>query len=223
MLVFMQVFLTPGLILQAYSQGLFPMADRASDTEVHWVCPEKRGQLSIGGMHVSRSLKRLVRRFPFEIRVDHDFAGVMKACAAETADRSETWINGPIYDVFCELHEMGYAHSVECWRGDELVGGLYGLAIGQVFCGESMFSRESNASKIALVHLAARLHAGGFQILDTQFVNDHLTQFGVYEVSHEDYCAALVPALQSSADFTLAGRGEQWLASAYLDHLVAAQ
>lgn len=199
----MQLVLTPELILEAYRQGLFPMAYNAESPYVHWICPEERGQLSISDIHFSKKLKKTVRRAPYDIRVNTDFSGVIALCAENTADRPETWINDSICDVFIKLHKQGHVHSVEAWLDGELVGGLYGLAIGGAFFGESMFSRATDASKICLVHLVARLWKGGFALLDTQFVNDHLKQFGVYEVPHETYKLQLDSALKETGDFAL--------------------
>jgi len=196
----MQIILTPEILLAAYSQGLFPMAESANNPYVHWFCPEMRGQLSVADMHIPRSLKKSVRQVkikgnPYDIRINTDFKSVIKACAEQTNSRTETWINPPIIDAYCELHELGHAHSVECWQYDDLVGGLYGIAIGGAFFGESMFSRRTNASKVALVHLVARLYHAGYEILDTQFTNEHLEQFGVFEISYQDYMKQLEPAL----------------------------
>lgn len=202
----MTYLLNEALVLQAYRDGLFPMAYSANSQEIQWICPEKRGQLSITEMHIPRSLERIVRRFPFDVRINSDFRQVIELCGAATHDRPDTWINATIRDVFCQLHQSGHAHSVECWQDGQMVGGLYGLAIGQVFCGESMFSRVSNASKIALVHLVARLWAGGFKILDTQFTNSHLDQFGVFEVPHEAYIRVAQYCYGQQADFMLAGQ-----------------
>lgn len=177
------------------------MADDAADQELYWYDPDMRGQLSITDLHVPHSLKKLVRKHPFDVRIDTAFTDVITACAESTKDRPSTWINDVIWHLFIDLHEMGFAHSVECWKDDELVGGLYGLAIGGAFFGESMFSRQSNASKIALVHLVARLRAGGFTLLDTQYVNDHLKQFAVYEVSRADYHEQLAEALKVDGNF----------------------
>jgi leucyl/phenylalanyl-tRNA--protein transferase len=179
------------------------MAYNAESPYVHWICPEERGQLSISDIHFSKKLKKTVRRAPYDIRINTDFSGVIASCAENTADRPETWINDSICDVFIKLHKQGHAHSVEAWLDDELVGGLYGLAIGGAFFGESMFSRARDASKICLVHLVARLWKGRFTLLDTQFVNDHLKQFGVYEVPHETYKLQLDSALKETGDFAL--------------------
>ncbi|MFK7839863.1 MAG: leucyl/phenylalanyl-tRNA--protein transferase [Bdellovibrionales bacterium] len=206
----MQLILTPELILEAYSQGLFPMAYSAESPYVHWVCPEERGQLSIEAIHFPKRLIKTIRSGSYIVRINTDFSGVIAMCAENTSDRPETWINDSIRDVFIQLHKRGHAHSIEAWcyddEGEErLVGGLYGLAIGGAFFGESMFSRATDASKIALAHLVARLWKGGFQLLDTQFVNDHLKQFGVYEIAHDDYIQILHRAIQRDADFHLIG------------------
>jgi len=205
----MQLILTPELILEAYKQGLFPMAYNAESPYIHWICPEERGQLSITDIHFPKRLIKTIRRGPYTIKINGDFSGVIAMCAETNAGRPETWINESIRDVFIQLHKAGHAHSVEAWRmgedGEELVGGLYGLAIGGAFFGESMFSRATDASKICLAHLVARLWKGGFTVLDTQFVNDHLKQFGVYEVSHEQYKMQLDEAIEVSADFHLGG------------------
>ena len=202
---FMQLILTPELILEAYAQGLFPMAYNAESPYIHWICPEERGQLSITDIHFSKRLIKTIRSAPYIIKTNTDFSGVIAMCAENTDTRPETWINDPIRDVFIKLHKAGHAHSIEAWHdtedGEVLVGGLYGLAIGSAFFGESMFSRANDASKICLAHLVARLWKGGFTLLDTQFVNDHLKQFGVYEVPHKEYKAQLDQALAIEADF----------------------
>ncbi len=201
----MQMILTPELLLEAYRQGLFPMSYSAHSPYIHWICPEDRGQLSIDETHIPQRLLKTIRTAPYEIKIDTDFAGVIEVCAQATPDRPETWINDSIKDVFIKLHAQGYAHSVECWRDGELVGGVYGLSIGGAFFGESMFTRARDASKVALIHLAARLWKGGYTLLDTQFVNDHLVQFGVYEIPFKDYKKRLGNAISVSADFGLRG------------------
>ena len=215
----MQLVLTPELLLEAYAQGLFPMAYNAQSPYVHWICPEERGQLSITEMHIPRRLLKTVRNAPYDIKINADFEGVIRGCAEARSDRPETWINGSIMKAFMQLHQKGFAHSVECWHGGKLVGGLYGLALGSAFFGESMFSRSRDASKIALVHLAARLWKGGFTLLDTQFVNDHLKQFGVYEIPYKQYKIRLKNALEKDADFLLHGTDldEAQLIQAYLE------
>lgn len=190
-------------ILDAYASGYFPMADPGERVNFHWYDPELRGQLSIEALHIPRKLEKLARSMPFEITADKDFEGVIRGCAEETEDRPQTWINEGIIALFTALHDAGHAHSVECWKDGALVGGVYGLALGGLFCGESMFSRVSGGSKIALIHLCARLWKGGFTVLDTQFINPHLLQFGAYEISHESYQRALARSLPVRADFTL--------------------
>ncbi len=217
----MQLVLTPELLIEAYKQGLFPMAYSADSPYVHWICPEERGQLSIGGLHISKSMKKAVlkntkRNNSCNIRINTAFEEVMRKCAAKKDDRPETWINEPIIEAYCKLQASGFAHSVECWKGDKLVGGLYGVAIGGAFFGESMFSRARDASKIALVHLCARLWKAGYEVLDTQFVNDHLKQFGVYEISHGAYIDGLRGALKLETDFMLEGLSEADLVQDYL-------
>lgn len=213
----MQLVLTPELILEAYRHGLFPMAYSGDSPYVHWICPEMRGQLSIECLHIPRRLMTTVKRAPFDIRVDTAFEAVIRACGESHDKRPETWINENIIESFCSLHERGHAHSVECWSDGKLVGGVYGLKIGAVFFGESMFSRTRDASKVALVHLAARLWKGGFQILDTQFVNDHLEQFGVYEIEHSQYLADLERVIDSSADFVLRDMKQDDILKSYLE------
>lgn len=215
----MQLILTPELLLEAYRQGLFPMAYNAESPHIHWICPEERGQLSITDIHFSKSLLKTVRSEFYNVRIDTAFAETIEACAQTTPSRPETWINEPIKKAFIDLHEQGHAHSVECWQDGQLVGGLYGLAIGGAFFGESMFSRARDASKVALVHLVARLWKGGFTLLDTQFVNDHLKQFGVYEIPFNEYKTRLNDALAVKGDFTLENTpmSEKELVSEYLN------
>lgn len=212
----MQLVLTTELLLEAYRQGLFPMAYSAGSPYIHWICPERRGQLSITDIHIPRRLKKTVLANPYEIRIDTAFADVIKACAEKATNRPETWINQPIIDAYCRLHADGYGHSIECWKNDKLVGGLYGLAVGGAFFGESMFSTMRDASKIALVHLAARLWRGGFTLLDTQFINDHLLQFSAYEVPHKEYIKQLKVAMNGLADFHLDGMDEAQIVRDYL-------
>ena len=193
--------LTPQLLLQAYSIGYFPMSEDRYAREVFWVRPDVRGVLPIRGLHVPRSLKKRVRQAPFEIRTDTDFGAVMEGCAAPQTHREQTWINPAILNAYGELHAMGFAHSVEAWQDGEMVGGLYGVAIGGAFFGESMFSRVTDASKVCLVHLAARLVAGGYVLHDTQFTTDHLKRFGAEDVPARDYAARLQAALAVRGDF----------------------
>ncbi len=217
----MQIVMTSEILLAAYAQGLFPMADSADSDYVHWYCPERRGQLSIPHMHIPRRLKKSVRQMkisamPYEIHINRDFRTVMQKCAEISASRKETWINQKIIDAYCELNQSGHAHSLETWQEGKLAGGLYGVSIGGAFFGESMFSNARDASKVALVHLAARLHHAGFQILDTQFTNDHLEQFGVYELEYEDYLSRLQPALDLSCRFDFSVPSEKSLIQNYV-------
>ncbi len=193
--------LTPELLLRAYAIGIFPMAEGREHTELHWIDPELRGILPLDGFHIPRKLKRMVRRKDFEITCDAAFAEIIRACAEQVSDRPDTWINPTIERLYTELHEAGFAHSVECWRGGELVGGLYGVSLGAAFFGESMFSRAPDASKIALVHLVERLRRGGYRLLDTQFVTPHLSRFGVVEIPRQEYRALLATAITTRARF----------------------
>ena len=183
--------ITPDILLRAYSIGLFPMAESADDPEIFWVEPELRGVLPFDHFHVSKSLAKTVRKKPFEIRFDHAFDQVIAACAEETSGRPSTWINRTIRSLYSTLFDMGHAHTVEAWEGDELVGGLYGVSLGSAFFGESMFSRRTDASKICLVHLVDRLRQRGFTLLDTQFTTEHLKTFGAIDVPKADYAAML--------------------------------
>lgn len=193
--------LSAPLLLRAYAAGIFPMAESAESTELHWFDPERRGILPLDGFHVPRSLRKAVRKGRFEVRCDTAFQRVVESCAEMTDDRPKTWINDDIVRLYTELHRAGFAHSVECWRGDRLVGGLYGVSLGAAYFGESMFSRETDASKVALVHLVARLRAAGFTLLDTQFVTDHLARFGAYEIPRAEYRRRLNQALPVLTDF----------------------
>lgn len=206
--------LTPALLIKAYSVGLFPMAESADDPSLFWVDPEQRGIMPLDGFHVPRSLRKTVRKGRFEVACDADFAGVMRACAAPTPERPSTWINDEIIALYGALHREGHAHSVECRRGGALVGGLYGVSIGAAFFGESMFSRETDASKVALVHLVARLRRGGYALLDAQFMTAHLARFGAVEVPRRKYRRLLADALARAADFpaTLDEAGQAILA-----------
>lgn len=189
------------MLLRAYAYGVFPMAERRDDPELFWIDPEQRGILPLDQFHVPRRLKRTIKSEPFEVRIDTSFRQVMLGCAAESDSRSGTWINEPILNLYCELHARGHAHSVECWREGQLVGGLYGVSLGAAFFGESMFSRERDASKIALVYLVARLIAGGYKLLDTQFVTEHLKQFGAIEIPRDEYRVRLHEATIARANF----------------------
>ncbi|KPL51221.1 leucyl/phenylalanyl-tRNA--protein transferase [Prosthecomicrobium hirschii] len=195
------VDITPDILLRAYAVGIFPMAESADDPGLFWVEPERRGIIPLDGFHVGRRLARTVKADKFEIRCDSDFAGVMDGCAAPAPGRRKTWINARIRELYTALHHMGCAHSVESWMGEELVGGLYGVTLGGAFFGESMFSRETDASKVALVHLVARLKAGGYTLLDTQFVTEHLSGFGAVEVSRREYQRLLERAIVLEANF----------------------
>ncbi len=200
-----QFEITPQVLLKAYACGIFPMAESAHDPGLFWVEPEKRGIIPLDGFHVPRSLKKVLKRRPFEIRIDHDFEAVIDACAEETEDRPKTWINDRIRTLYCDLHAIGHCHSVECWADGELVGGLYGVRLGAAFFGESMFSRRSDASKVALAHLVERLRAGGFELLDTQFTTSHLERFGAIEVPRRKYSKMLEQAISAEADFFALG------------------
>lgn len=213
----MQLVLTSELLIEAYKHGLFPMAYSGHSEYVHWVCPENRGQLPIETFHIPRSLKKQIRSKSYRIKVDQRFREVMEYCAEETDNRPETWINNQIIEAFTKLHRQGHAHSVEYYEDDVLLGGVYGLKIGAAFFGESMFSRTPNASKIALCHLVARLWKGGFTVLDTQFINDHLLQFGAYELSHHDYIQKLHGAIDTRADFHLSGMDERAIITEFLE------
>jgi leucyl/phenylalanyl-tRNA---protein transferase len=204
----MSARLTPELLVRAYAAGVFPMAESASSSDIFWVDPKKRGIFPLDAFHVSHSLAKAVRKAPYEIRIDYDFANIMQHCAEQTPQRHATWINGDILSSYTMLHEAGFAHSVECWEHDRLVGGLYGVSLKGAFFGESMFSRATDASKIALVHLVARLRVGGYQLLDTQFITDHLARLGAIEVAHKKYHQMLKAALTKDADFNrIAGFG----------------
>lgn len=193
--------LNADLLLRAYASGIFPMARSRNELRLYWIDPEQRGILPLDGFHVPRSLRRTLKSERFEIRCDSAFETVMRACAEPTPERPESWINERIVGLFVELHGLGLAHSVEVWEDGRLAGGLYGLALGGAFFGESMFSRRTDASKAALVHLVARLRHGGFCLLDTQFVTEHLRQFGAVEIPREQYHARLAAALEQPARF----------------------
>jgi leucyl/phenylalanyl-tRNA--protein transferase len=206
--------LTPDILLRAYSCGVFPMARSRDDPKLYWVEPQERGILPLDGLHVPRSLIKALRRGAVEVRCDSAFAAVLDGCAEPAPDRPDTWINDQIHALFMQLHRLGLAHSVECWRDGRLVGGLYGLALGGAFFGESMFSRETDASKVALVHLCARLDKGGFTLLDTQFVTDHLRRFGALEIGKQDYLDRLAAAVGRPARFYGAMSDEEVLSFA---------
>ena len=187
--------ITPQVLLKAYACGIFPMAESAEDNALYWIEPERRGILPLDGMHVPRSLSRTILRGGFEVRVDHDFDAVIDGCAAPRSGRRSTWINGRIRNLYAGLFTLGHCHTVEVWDGGELIGGLYGVHLGRAFFGESMFSKARDASKIALVYLVARLKFGGFELLDTQFVTEHLARFGAIEVGRAEFQRLLEAAL----------------------------
>jgi leucyl/phenylalanyl-tRNA--protein transferase len=188
-------------LLDCYRRGVFPMADARDDPRLFLVDPDLRGVLPLDGFHLSKSLRKTIRRNPFEIRIDTAFSRVMELCAEAAADRPHTWINAQILNLYSALHRAGHAHSVEAWRAGELVGGLYGVSLKGAFFGESMFSRATDASKVALAHLVARLRAGGYKLLDTQFVTSHLETFGVEEVPRAEFHERLKLALQAEGVF----------------------
>ena len=193
--------ITPQVLLKAYAVGIFPMAELAEDPGLYWIEPEARGIIPLERFHVPRRLARTVAQDVFEIRVDSDFGAVIAACAAVSSGRAKTWINARIRRLYSELFALGHCHTVEAWQNGRLVGGLYGVRLGAAFFGESMFSRERDASKIALVHLVARLIAGDFRLLDTQFTTAHLKQFGAIDVDRRKYHRLLEDAIARHADF----------------------
>ncbi len=197
--------LTPDLLLKAYRMGVFPMAEAADDPDVFWVEPKRRGILPLEHIHCPKRLARTIRQDKFHVTSDQCFDTVMTACAAKRPIRPSTWINQEIIDGYCALHAINHAHSVEVWTPEgALVGGLYGVSIGGAFFGESMFSTQTDASKVALMHLIGRLKIGGYKLLDTQFFTDHLGQFGAIELPQADYLVQLEPALAASALFSAA-------------------
>jgi leucyl/phenylalanyl-tRNA---protein transferase len=193
--------ITHEVLLKAYACGIFPMAESADDPALFWIEPEKRGVVPLDRFHVSTRLARTVRSDRFTVTVDRDFDAVVDACAEPWPGRSRTWINGRIRTLYRKLYERRHCHSLEVYEGDNLVGGLYGVTLGRAFFGESMFHRARDASKVALVHLVARLKAGGFKLLDTQFVTDHLRTFGAIEVPRRQYHKLLEGALTGEGDF----------------------
>ncbi len=193
------VEVTPDLLLRAYRVGLFPMAETRRGRRLYWLDPEYRGVLPLDRFHAPRRLIRTVLSGPYRVSTDQDFAAVVAGCAAAAPGREETWINPDIERLFADLHHAGYAHSVECREAGALVGGLYGVSLGAAFFGESMFSMARDASKVALVHLVARLRAGGYRLLDTQFVTSHLAQFGTEEVPRDRYKELLASAVDETA------------------------
>ncbi len=197
----MPLRLTPEILLEAYAAGIFPMAEAADDPELFWVDPNRRGIIPLDAFHVPRRLGRVLRRGAYAVRIDTAFGAVMRGCAEASETRPSTWINDEIIRLYSALFARGNAHSIECWHGEELAGGLYGVSLGAVFFGESMFSRLTDASKVALVHLVACLRQGGYRLLDTQFVTPHLAQFGAIEISRARYHRLLAEALRYRADF----------------------
>jgi leucyl/phenylalanyl-tRNA--protein transferase len=191
--------LTPEILLRAYAEGLFPMAERRGDPTLYWISPDKRGIIPLEGFHLPRRLARTVRANVFQVTSDRCFRQVMEACAAPAPGRTESWINDEILRLYTALYASGHAHSIECWRDGELAGGLYGVRLGAAFFGESMFSRQRDASKVALVHLVEGLKQGGFVLLDTQFITAHLARFGAIEIPRERYLLKLHDALNREA------------------------
>ena len=189
------------MLLNAYAAGIFPMAESQDDPELYWIDPETRGILPLDGFHIPKRLRRTLKTSPFTIKIDTSFEAVIKMCAAHAPDRPSTWINAQVLDIYGQLFEQGHCHTVETWLDGELVGGLYGIRLRGAFFGESMFSRQTDASKIALVYLIARLNHGGFTLLDTQFVTEHLARFGTIEIERADYHNRLATALETKADF----------------------
>lgn len=194
--------ITPQVLLRAYACGIFPMSESADDPTLFWVEPERRGVIPLDGFRVASRLKRTVRGDVFTVTANRAFKAVIAGCAMPRADRDNTWINGRIRDLYTALHALGHCHSIEAWHGDVLVGGLYGVSLGRAFFGESMFHEARDASKVALVHLVARLIAGGFVLLDTQFVTEHLRQFGTVEIPRRRYLTLLEQAIRGDADVT---------------------
>lgn len=193
--------LSADLIVRAYKAGIFPMAEDATSTELFWVSPDNRGVIPLDDFHISSKLRKLLRTHTYSVRADTDFNAVITGCATAGSDRKSTWINPTIIKLYAELFDQGICHTVEVWKNEELVGGLYGLSIGAAFFGESMFHRVTGGSKIALAALVERLRAGNYQLLDTQFVTDHLRSFGGIEIPREEYEQKLADALTKSGDF----------------------
>jgi leucyl/phenylalanyl-tRNA---protein transferase len=193
--------ITPDLLLQAYRIGVFPMGERRDDPKLYWLDPRLRAVLPLDGFHLPKRLARTVRQGMFEVTADCAFTEVMRACAEPRPGHPESWINEPILDLYGELFRRGHAHSIECRRAGELVGGLYGVSVGAAFFGESMFSRERDASKVALVHLVARLIKAGFRLLDCQFMTEHLRSFGAIEMPREEFRVLLAEAVERTASF----------------------
>jgi leucyl/phenylalanyl-tRNA--protein transferase len=190
-------------VIEAYKQGMFPMAETCSSKEIYWIEPKKRGIFNLNKIKIPKKFKRILKNNKFQIAIDNNFEQVIENCAKLTDSRKDTWINDTIKKIYIEMYNIGLAHSVECYLNQELVGGLYGIKIGRIFFGESMFSFVSNASKITLVHLLERLKIGGFKILDTQFINEHLKQFGAIEVSNKEFKNIIEKNINKEANFYL--------------------
>ncbi len=190
-------------LIKAYSLGIFPMAESSDSPEIYFVDPEMRGILPLDGFHIPKRLKRVLRNSPYPVTVNHDFAAVIDQCRKPTKTRPDSWINPFIRNLYVDLHRQGFAHSIEVWDDGDIIGGLYGAALGSVFFGESMFSRKTNGSKIALVHLVARLKHSGFTLLDTQFTTPHLEQFGGLELPRDDFKILLASAIAKTPDIAL--------------------
>jgi leucyl/phenylalanyl-tRNA--protein transferase len=193
--------ITPQVLLKAYSCGIFPMAESAEDSALYWIEPQQRGILLLDQVHVPRRLARTIRQRVYDVRVDTNFEAVIEGCATPSPGRRTTWINRKIRGLYRELFDAGYCHTVETWQGSKLVGGLYGVSLGGAFFGESMFSTARDASKVALIYLCARLIHGGFSLLDTQFVTEHLKQFGTMEIDRTEFHSLLEKSLAHAADF----------------------
>lgn len=188
-------------LLNAYRSGLFPMAESRKATVINWICPRIRGILPLNQFHLPKRLKRKIKTWPHKVLVNQNFKAVIEACAAPRSNQHETWINDEIIAIYCEIHALGFAHSIECWSNEKLIGGLYGIAIGGAFFGESMFSLVTDASKVALVHLVARLNVGSYKLLDIQFTTSHLECFGAMSIPHHQYIKLLKHALTKRGDF----------------------
>lgn len=213
------VEITPEILLRAYAAGIFPMAESADDPSLYWVEPRERGLIPLEGFHVGRRLARTIRSDRFEVWADRDFDAVIEGCAEPAPGRDKTWINGRIRALYGELFDRGHCHTVEVYEEGHLVGGLYGVSLGSAFFGESMFHRARDASKVALVHLVARLRRGGFTLLDTQFVTEHLSQFGAEEVPRRVYKKMLTQAIERDADWNAWPAGLPVTGSMALDAL----
>ncbi|MBO6755516.1 MAG: leucyl/phenylalanyl-tRNA--protein transferase [Roseibium sp.] len=193
--------ITPQVLLKAYACGLFPMAESADDPGLFWLEPERRGILPLNEFHLPRRLRKTIRKDVFEIRISSDFNMVIDGCASPMPGRPKTWINKEIRRLYSDLFDMGYCHTVEAWQDGVMVGGLYGVSLNGAFFGESMFAAATDASKVCLAHLVARLIVGGYSLLDTQFVTEHLSRFGTVEINQADYNERLAEALRLETDF----------------------